>query len=223
MTNNVSQNKAARCAKILGSYRVHSLHGALRAVVLTYIPGQTLEALYPGLAPSKRKAVTAKLKEALIQMRRSTQPYIGQINHTPVGNFHDQMPEFDEWFIGPFDSKEQWDEWCLERVRKRHGEKVYSKWKKKLQKMDEEDGPDAGKFVLTHGNLVPANIIVRDGEIVAILDWECSGFYPPYIERVSLVAGFMKREKWWMDVVKEILPCRKDPVKFHELVMDRGY
>lgn len=34
----------------------------------------------------------------------------------------------------------------------------------------------------THGDLGVQNILIRDGKIVAILDWECSGWYPEYWE-----------------------------------------
>lgn len=38
------------------------------------------------------------------------------------------------------------------------------------------------KIVLTHGDLAPRNILVHEGEVVAILDWEMSGYYPEYWE-----------------------------------------
>lgn len=39
--------------------------------------------------------------------------------------------------------------------------------------------------VLTHSDLTPRNIIVQGGKVVAILDWELSGFYPAYWEYVK--------------------------------------
>ncbi|KXS93969.1 hypothetical protein AC578_1754 [Pseudocercospora eumusae] len=37
----------------------------------------------------------------------------------------------------------------------------------------------------THANLSPRNIIVANGEIVALVDWEYSGWYPQYWEYVK--------------------------------------
>lgn len=37
-------------------------------------------------------------------------------------------------------------------------------------------------IVLTHGDFRPANIMVRDGRVAAILDWEMAGWYPEYWE-----------------------------------------
>jgi aminoglycoside phosphotransferase (APT) family kinase protein len=37
-------------------------------------------------------------------------------------------------------------------------------------------------IVFSHGDLRPPNIIVRDGHVAAILDWELGGWYPEYWE-----------------------------------------
>ncbi|GAA5997024.1 aminoglycoside phosphotransferase family protein [Rhodotorula paludigena] len=36
--------------------------------------------------------------------------------------------------------------------------------------------------VLSHGDLHPWNVLVRDGEIVALLDWERAGWYPLWVD-----------------------------------------
>nr|KMM69599.1 hypothetical protein CPAG_05914 [Coccidioides posadasii RMSCC 3488] len=38
------------------------------------------------------------------------------------------------------------------------------------------------KFVPTHRDLFPWNILIKDGKITGIVDWEHSGFYPDYVE-----------------------------------------
>lgn len=38
------------------------------------------------------------------------------------------------------------------------------------------------RIVMTHSDIAPRNILVRDGHIVAILDWEFAGWYPDYWE-----------------------------------------
>ncbi|KAH7410475.1 kinase-like domain-containing protein [Phaeosphaeria sp. MPI-PUGE-AT-0046c] len=43
--------------------------------------------------------------------------------------------------------------------------------------------PESAPFVLTHGDLNLTNIIVHDGKIVAIIDWEFAGYYPWWVER----------------------------------------
>ena len=43
--------------------------------------------------------------------------------------------------------------------------------------------PKSEPYVLTHGDLNPSNIIVKDGKIEAIIDWEWSGYFPWWAER----------------------------------------
>jgi hypothetical protein len=45
--------------------------------------------------------------------------------------------------------------------------------------------PKHDRIVLTHGDLVPRNILVRNGNVVGIVDWEMAGFYPEYWEYVK--------------------------------------
>lgn len=217
VTDYVYQNHAVKWPRILCTYSVKSTHGTLKAMVMTHIPGQTLQEAWPVLSNSQRRSLKMDLKRHLQGMRTFTQPYIWQIGQKPVRNFHDQIPHAQDRYIGPFNSKQEWDDWCLERVRKMHGEKAYNKWKKRLMKMDEDKVASAGDFVLTHADLSPSNIMVHDGVVTGIVDWES------YIERITLTASSKNKEKCWRDVVEEILPCSKDRLKFHKLVMDRGY
>ena len=63
--------------------------------------------------------------------------------------------------------------------------------------------PRADSCVFTHGDLTPRNIMVMDGQIVAVIDWEDSGWFPDYWE----FANMMKPSgdiDWmhWMDYTK---------------------
>jgi hypothetical protein len=50
--------------------------------------------------------------------------------------------------------------------------------------------PKSEPYVLTHGDLNMTNIIVKDGKIEAIIDWEYSGYFPWWVERwISLIGG----------------------------------
>ncbi|EAT81547.1 hypothetical protein SNOG_11048 [Parastagonospora nodorum SN15] len=43
--------------------------------------------------------------------------------------------------------------------------------------------PDGGPYVLTHADLNSGSIIVNEGKIRAIIDWELAGYYPWWVER----------------------------------------
>ena len=47
--------------------------------------------------------------------------------------------------------------------------------------------------VLCHGDIAPQNLIVKDGRIVAVVDWETFGWYPDFWEEIRLRSRMMKR------------------------------
>ncbi|ETI20556.1 hypothetical protein G647_08593 [Cladophialophora carrionii CBS 160.54] len=50
-----------------------------------------------------------------------------------------------------------------------------------------KDGfPTCSPFVLTHADLNLTNIIVKDGKIQGIIDWERAGYYPWWMERLAM-------------------------------------
>jgi aminoglycoside phosphotransferase (APT) family kinase protein len=64
--------------------------------------------------------------------------------------------------------------------------------------------------VFTHGDLAPRNIIVKDGKIAALLDWEVSGWYPEYWEYVKFFrAGTSDVRDMWR-YAEDIFPERYD-------------
>lgn len=47
---------------------------------------------------------------------------------------------------------------------------------------------DSQPMVLTHNDLIMRNVIVgRDGKLW-LVDWEWTGFYPPYFEQIAMMS-----------------------------------
>ncbi|KAI1414097.1 kinase-like domain-containing protein [Hypoxylon sp. FL1857] len=68
-------------------------------------------------------------------------------------------------------------------------------------------------FVLAHGDFHGRNILVRDGQIVAVLDWEFAGSYPlseimssGEIDVVEPEDDEMDAENWtWKDIIRDLI------------------
>jgi aminoglycoside phosphotransferase (APT) family kinase protein len=52
----------------------------------------------------------------------------------------------------------------------------------RLQELKEKF-PDGAPYVLTHADLHLGNMMVHDGKIEAIIDWETAGYYPRWVQR----------------------------------------
>lgn len=120
--------------------------------------------------------------------------------------------------MGPFDSEEEFDNWCLERVRSSFSRAV---WKRLLPRMRDSS---ESNFVLTHCDLSARNIMVEDGKITGIVDWEHSGFFPKYMEYATAMEICDGHEDWWRPILKEILePCGFLRQRFQAQVKNRGW
>ncbi|KAF4467402.1 hypothetical protein FALBO_5727 [Fusarium albosuccineum] len=122
-------------------------------------------------------------------------------------------------YCGPFSDEKEFDDWCLDQLD--GGPLARWRWQRYLKK---ERKSSPGRFVLTHGDLTPRNIMVQDGTVTGIIDWEKSGFFPEYAEYAFAFALCHTHEKWWMPVLKEILqPCSGQRLELTRLTENRGF
>lgn len=66
--------------------------------------------------------------------------------------------------------------------------------------------------------------MAQNGVITGIVDWQRAGFYPEYAEYAFAMELSPGTEKWFLDMLKEILPhCSKKRRKFTKLAEAMGY
>ena len=58
----------------------------------------------------------------------------------------------------------------------------------------------------THGDLIPRNIIIRNGRVAALIDWGFSGWYPEYWEFTKAHYDYFPSEEWY-EYLRQALPC----------------
>ncbi|KAK2766638.1 hypothetical protein FQN54_005949 [Arachnomyces sp. PD_36] len=213
MMNYASQQSGLLAPRVLGCYDVEP---NVIATVTDLVPGESLDKAWHNMDKAQKNSIKTHLKEQLRLFRTCTQPYIGRINRQSTLNFYDRL---DFKFMGPFESEEEFDNWCLARVK---SPMAYALWKRLLPKMRKEGGQQ--KFVLTHGDLSARNIMVHDGKITGIVDWEYSGFFPEYMEYALATEIHDCHEDWWKPVLKEILePCGFQRSRFTAAIKNRGW
>ncbi|KAL1992666.1 hypothetical protein VTN49DRAFT_4698 [Thermomyces lanuginosus] len=186
------------------------------AMITDFVQGRPLDQVWPTLNDKERASIKEQLAEQLKLFRSCTKPYIGRIYHQPTRSLYDGL---ETKFMGPFYSEAAFDEWCLSRIK---NASTRRKWRKKLAKLRRKY---PSKFVLTHGDLFPRNILVDNGKITGIVDWERSGFLPDYVEYALAACLYdYSGEEWWRPVLMEVLPaCAPERLSFQSLIYDRGY
>ncbi|PYI12547.1 phosphotransferase family protein [Aspergillus sclerotiicarbonarius CBS 121057] len=198
--------------RVLGCYNVKP---NMTVTVTDRVPGESLDKVWHTLTKPQRESIQSQLQHQVQEFRKHTQPYIGRLGNIKTYNFFDRLHNND---MGPFASEEEFDEWCFARVKFPLQQAF---WKRYLPKMRNKK---PSKFVLTHGDLAARNIIVQDGRITGIVDWEYSGFFPEYMEYALATVIHDNIEEWWLPVLKKVLePSGYLRSKFIATIKDRGW
>jgi aminoglycoside phosphotransferase (APT) family kinase protein len=74
--------------------------------------------------------------------------------------------------------------------------------------------PSAAPFAFSHGELTNINIIVRDGNLAGILDWEASGYFPVWWEFACAGIGLGQDDFEWKTLLRRFMPDYNEARKF---------
>ncbi|KGQ08112.1 hypothetical protein BB8028_0006g03660 [Beauveria bassiana] len=174
-------------------------------IVMERVRGKSLPAAWSELSEADVERILLQLRGMLQELRAIPAPGIA-IESCVGGSLYDsripRRPRF-----GPFPSTQAFHEWLREGL----GPEVKppfvddDEWTdiKYMIAMQEQEWATP---VFTHGDLNPFNIMVRDGNIEAIIDWEFSGWYPRYWEYTSVWLGNKTRIAWQRMAEKFIDP-----------------
>ncbi|KAM5483392.1 hypothetical protein MaudMau93_006357 [Microsporum audouinii] len=148
-------------------------------------PGETLEKLYPTLSLSDKERIADQVAEIVHQLRPLQSPQIGGLGGTPLHNGWIFMNNMEP--TGPFSSDDEL--WGYMKVRlAKLPEKAVVNLRKRM--------PSCKPYTWTHGHLEPGNIVIKDGNVSAILDWEFCGYFPVWWEYVTSGTGSPLDAEW---------------------------
>ncbi|KAI5994785.1 kinase-like domain-containing protein [Pisolithus albus] len=166
--------------------RVHRVMKGRRdfLIVMDYIKGQTLAEVWPTFSEWRKFSIAFTLRCYVRQLRR-----LKASPTTPPGPLSEQGPQICESPVfgqvqscrGPFASYSEFSTWFNERCKMgldaRRLPEDHPSRKKKFD--------DSEPMVLTHQDINLRNIILGDDGRLWLVDWEWSGYYPPWFEFVT--------------------------------------
>jgi len=165
------------------------------------IHGQTLEEAWPLLSDTQKIAIADQVVQVRKQLRSITSTSIQCIDQSPC---YPGLLFFDLEPHGPFHSdKELWD--ALSVNLGHLPSQVLENLEKRM--------PNCEPYVLTHCDLDLDNIMVRDGKVVGILDWEYAAYFPIWYEYVSASFGFTVMDVEWKKLLQERLGVHNEAYK----------
>jgi aminoglycoside phosphotransferase (APT) family kinase protein len=66
--------------------------------------------------------------------------------------------------------------------------------------------PPAAPYTFTHGDLTNVNIMVENGSITGIIDWEMAGYYPVWWEYVGTSVADSEEDREWKTLLRKYMP-----------------
>lgn len=175
-------------------HRVHSTPDGQGHIRMDYIQGQRLDELWPDMSAEQNKDVVRQLR-AIIEKMRSVAPppdFIGACDGTEL---RDTRLHF-TYHSPPCRDEEAFNQFLLSALYEQTPPLVRDAFSRRLR--------SDHRIFLSHCDLTPRNILVQDGKIQGLVDWEDSGWCPEYWEHVK----FFQRtaDKDWKQYVADIFP-----------------
>lgn len=66
--------------------------------------------------------------------------------------------------------------------------------------------PSASPYTFTHGDLTNVNIIIENGSLAGIIDWELSGYFPVWWENVCTSVPDSDEDRVWKALLRKYMP-----------------
>ena len=161
-------------------------------ISMSPMPGEQLETAWPKMDLVEKESVMNDYKIILDRLRNvdpsSDSPIqIGAIDGGPAVCHRPS----DRRSGGPFPTEAEFNRWLISLIHPKQ-EQWFSGFYTAMMKNSMRDDH---KWRLTHGDMGPHNILVENGHITAVVDWELGGWYPEYWEYVKMIQ-YLPFECW---------------------------
>jgi aminoglycoside phosphotransferase len=194
-------------------------HKGRTYIVMRRIKGDMLGRGWLDRTEESKARILGQLKKMIQEIRSLKTPHGSAVANVDGGSlFDERLPDLavispvptSERF-GPFEDIRAFHRW-LRRPHEKFDERFPPEVNDLITK---QESTDWGTLVFTHGDLSSLNILVRGDDVVGIVDWETSGWYPYYWEYTT-ASQVNPRNLFWAEHIDSFL----EPFP-EELIIDR--
>ena len=170
------------------------------SLVTDFIAGTTLEKAWPTLSADDKLSIARDLRSLLDKMRsaslaRQSQTEISSCSGGAISIMRPNAVQFLRG--GPFPDEQSFNEWIISLIGRR------LKTPAVLKDVLLRQFKSGHRIVLSHGDLAPRNIIVKDGRLAGVVDWGNAGWLPEYME-CAIFTWSRHLPPDWVDYSREI-------------------
>lgn len=156
------------------------------------IPGETLSTVWADLSDDERDRVAKQTADVLAQLRMLHSPRLESLGGKPL---YDAFLFCSDYGAphGPLGSDDQLQHemWkALKAVPEGARQRLRARM------------PRSEPYTFTHGDLAMSNIMVQNGNLSGIIDWERAGFFPAWWEFAAAGIGLGLEDKAWKTLVQ---------------------
>lgn len=148
------------------------------------VPGDCLETAWPGMSATEKEDVARQLGKIVSLLRTASR---GEAPIGGIGGPARDLRYYGEYTGGPFTTEAEFNNFQMD---------FYHTTPDAIQRALCQSISSDHRIVFSHADLSPRNIIVKDGHIAALVDWELSGWYPEYWEYVKFLECATSCKDW---------------------------
>ena len=170
------------------------------------IPDKSLSEVWSTMAGDDKKRIVKQTADYLNELRKLHSPRMESLGGEPLYcpllfASEPRVPH------GSFSSDDElWAE--LEKSLGDFSEKVRRRLRAKM--------PTAAPYTFTHDKLGVDNIMIQDGNVTGIIDWERAGYYPVWWETLKARPPHCREDKEFMELLLEHVPQYPGADEFYE-------
>ncbi|KAE8371337.1 kinase-like protein [Aspergillus bertholletiae] len=173
---------------IKGPYVHHHRDGLY--LELGYINGIDLQAAWLGgcLSQDQKRHIITEVSGYINQLRSLEPPCKGIVSSADLEACH--YHRIGSSTFGPFNEHAEFHSFLRRHIRIEDSTQVFSK--------EVTDCHSRWyRSCFTHADLCPRNIIVDNGKVAAVIDWESGGWYPEYWEYTKPHVSQIEMPEWY--------------------------
>lgn len=160
----------------------------IKYIEMEFVPGQTLEQAWPDMTAEQKGTIAKQLKDLLTTMRSVPPPPSQTIGSCDGIEIRDTRA-YHTYDAKACPNEQAFNEYLISGLNPKTPPEVRDAFSAMLRTNH--------RIVLSHCDFAPRNIIVREGRVVALIDWADAGWYPEYWEYVKFFQRNSPGSDFW--------------------------
>lgn len=160
------------------------------------IPGEPLSTAWATMTETEKERVAQQTANYLSELRRLQSPRMQSLDGQPIYSAF-LFPTGYGVPHGPLGSD---DELWEEMTKALDGVPEIAKRRLRTRM------PPSGPYTFTHGDLTNVNILVENGNLTGIIDWEASGYFPVWWESTCAGISLGADDLEWKTALRKYMP-----------------